>query len=99
MPVSTFRDASSSRCAAELVLGERGLESEPALEPHLLGDVAEELVDRRDADRLEHLGAIGLGERELAQESSRTCLYAATSSKESTSPGSDSLTRSNQPSP
>ena len=49
--------------AAQLGLGERRLEVELALEAHPGRDVAEELVDRRDADRREHLLAVGVGER------------------------------------
>ena len=51
----------------ELRLGERGLEVEPSLEPHRLRDVAEEVLDRRDADRRQHLLAVGVGEREMTQ--------------------------------
>ena len=71
----------------QLLLGERRLEVERAVEAHARRDVAEELVDRGDADRLEHLLPVGVGEREKRMRhcSARTCLYAATSSSESTS--------------
>ena len=46
----------------ELGLGERRLEVEPALEADGSRDVAEQLLDGRDADRLEHLLAIGVCE-------------------------------------
>ena len=39
----------------ELLLGQRRLELERAAEAHAGGDVAEELVDRGDADRPQHL--------------------------------------------
>jgi hypothetical protein len=45
-----------------LRLGERRLERELAPEAHALGHVAEELVDGRDADRVEHLALVALGQ-------------------------------------
>ncbi len=49
----------------ELVLGERRLEVERAVEADAGGDVAEELVDRGDADRAQHLLPVGVGEGEI----------------------------------
>ena len=57
----------------ELGLRERRLEVEPALEADRSRNVAEQLFDRGDADRGEHLLAIGFRQRELAQESLRSC--------------------------
>ena len=51
--------------ADELRLGERRLEVELTLEANPGRDVAEELLDRRDADRRQHLLAIGVGGGEL----------------------------------
>ena len=50
----------------QLLLRERGRDVEGAVEAHACGDVAEELVDRRHADRLEHLPPVRLCEREVA---------------------------------
>ena len=44
----------------DLLLRERRLEVELAPEAHAVGDVAEQLVDRLDADRREHLVAIAI---------------------------------------
>ena len=44
----------------DLRLGERWLEVELALEPNTGRDVPEELLDRLDADRREHLVAVTL---------------------------------------
>ena len=87
--------------ADDLLLGQGGLEVELAVEAHARGDVAEELVHRRDADRREHLVAVALGERQVppAHCSARTCLYASRSRSDSTSDGSDSRMRTSQPSP
>ena len=43
-----------------------GGDVELALEAHALGDLREQLVDRGDADRREHLLAVGVGQREVA---------------------------------
>ena len=85
----------------ELLLGERRLEVERAPEANAGRDVAEELVDRGDADRPEHLLAVVVGEREVGVRhcSARTCLYASASSSVSTSAGSESRTRMSQPLP
>ena len=60
----------------QLLLGERRLEVERAVEADTRGDVAEQLVDRRDADRLEHLLPVVVGESEkrVGHWSARTCL-------------------------
>ncbi len=50
----------------ELGLGERRLQVERPVEPDAPGDVLEELVDRRDADRGEHRLLVGVREREVA---------------------------------
>ena len=53
----------------------RRLESQLAVEADGGRDLLEEVVDRRDADRAEHLLAVGLGEREEARHcSARSCL-------------------------
>ena len=54
----------------ELGLGERRLEVERGPEAHALRDVPEELLDRGDADRREHLLAVGVGQREVAHDRS-----------------------------
>ena len=59
--------------ADELGLRQGRLEVELALEANPGRDVPEELLDRRDADRREHLLAVGVGERELAHCSLRNC--------------------------
>ena len=48
--------------ARELLLGERRPDVELAPEPDAFGDVAEELLDRGDSDRREHLLAVPLGQ-------------------------------------
>ena len=60
----------------QLLLGERRLEVERAVEADAGRDVAEELVDRRNADRLEHLlpVAVGEGEKRVGHCSAKTCL-------------------------
>src|SRR5205823_14558046 len=65
------------------------------------GDVLEQLLDRRDADRLEHRVTVAVREREerVCHCSASTCRYAATSSSESGSDGSASRIRTSQPSP
>ena len=84
----------------QLGLGQRRRHVELALEANAGRDVAEELVDRRDADRREHLLAVGVGEREEAHWSARTSFrYAATSRSESRSDGSLIRMRTSQPSP
>ncbi len=83
----------------ELGLRERGLEVERTTEPHAGGDVAEELVDRRDPDRLEHRLPVVVGQGKLTHEFERTALYASSSSSVSTSEGSLRRIRSSQPSP
>ena len=40
--------------------------SSSRVEAHAVGDLREQLVDRRDADRLEHRLAVGVGQREVA---------------------------------
>ena len=49
----------------QLELGQRGRDVELAVEAHALRDLLEQVVDRRDADRGEHLVAVALGEREV----------------------------------
>src|SRR4051794_6572353 len=85
----------------ELRLGQRRLEIELAAEAHAFGNVAEELLDRRDADRLEHRITVAVGEREerVRHCSASTCRYAATSSSDSGSDGSASRIRTSHPSP
>ena len=39
-----------------------------ALEPQLLGDVAEQFVDRSGADHTQHLAAVGLGKRQVTHQ-------------------------------
>jgi glycine cleavage system pyridoxal-binding protein P len=63
----------------QLRLRERGRHVELAVVPDTGRDLAEELVDRRDADGREHRVAVGVREREIAHASSRTFLYPARS--------------------
>jgi hypothetical protein len=59
-----------------LLLRQRRLEPELAPQADPLRQVAEELVDRPDADRPEHLLPVGVGEREermLRHWLARTC--------------------------
>jgi hypothetical protein len=60
--------------ACQLLLRKRRLERELAVEANACRNVAEEPVDRGDPDRLEHLLAVSLGQREVAQLSATTCL-------------------------
>ena len=83
----------------ELGLGERGLEVELALEANAVRNLGEELLDRRDSDRPEHLLAVPVGQRKKTHCSARTLRYASASSSESTSEGSLSLIRTSHPSP
>ena len=83
----------------QLGFGQRGRDLEVTAVAHALGDVAEQLLDRGDADCREHLLAIGVGEREITHDSARTALYAATSSSCSRSSGFVSRMRISQPSP
>ncbi len=85
----------------ELGLAERPLERELAVEADAGRDVAEELVDRRDADRAQHLLPVVVGESEerVRHSSARTCRYAAMSSSASTSAGFERRIRISQPSP
>ena len=45
----------------DLGLGAARLEVERPVEPQRLGDLGEQLVDRADADRVEHRLAVGVG--------------------------------------
>ena len=83
----------------ELRLGERRLEVQLAVEPHAVWDVAKQLVDSRDADRREHLLAVGVRQGEKAHDSASSCWYAPASSRLSSSVGSDNRIRTSQPSP
>ena len=47
----------------QLHLGDAGGDAERPVEPHGLGDLVEELVQRVDADRREHLADLVLGVR------------------------------------
>jgi hypothetical protein len=71
--------------AHQLGLGERRLQVEWAAQPHALGHLLEELLDRRDADRREHLLAVAVRDGEVAHCSARSSRYAAASSSVSTS--------------
>ena len=85
----------------QLVLGERGLETELTPEADAGGNVAEQLVDRGDSDRPQHLLPVVLGEGEIRMRhcSARTCLYDSASSSESISDRSVSRTRISHPLP
>src|SRR5581483_5735654 len=85
----------------ELLLRQRGLERELAVEPDAGGDVREQGVDGVDADGGEHLVAVGLREREIRMRhwSARLCLYASASSSASTSAASARRIRMSQPLP
>ncbi len=52
--------------AHELRLAERGRNVELAVEANTRRDLLEQLVDRRDADRREHLRAVGVGQAQIA---------------------------------
>ena len=54
----------------DLLLRERRLEVERPPEPNAGGNLAEELVDGRDADRREHLLAVLVGQRDVSHASS-----------------------------
>ncbi len=49
----------------QLDLGQRRGDVELAREPNRLRDLLEQVVDRRDADRREHLVTVAIGEREV----------------------------------
>ncbi len=85
----------------ELGLAERGRDVELAVEAHTDRHLLEELVHGRNADRREHLLAVGVGQREVALAHwSATCArYASASSSESASDGSDTRMRRSHPSP
>ena len=51
--------------ARELGLPERRRHVELTPEPDALRNLLEKVVDRRDADRREHLLSVGVGEREI----------------------------------
>jgi hypothetical protein len=55
----------------DLLLGERLAEIQLAVESDPGRDVAKELLDRRDPDRLEHLLAIGVRQRDVGHR----CLF------------------------
>ena len=85
----------------ELRLGECRRHGQVAGEPDRLGDLLEEVVDRGDTDRREHLVAVTLCEREVAVRhcSATTARYASTSRRSATSVASLSRTFTSQPSP
>src|SRR5262249_21414453 len=76
-------------------------ELERSVEPHAGRNVAEEILDRVDADRREHRLPVGVGQREVGKGhcSATTCLYASTPRSESTSDVSLMRTRTSHPSP
>src|SRR5205823_6119515 len=73
--------------AGQVGLGKRSRNLELAPESHPLGDVPEELVDRVDADRREHLLAVRRSQREVAHDSAMSVRYAPASSRPSRSDG------------
>ena len=101
MPVWAFFAASDSRCRISSTSRQRRRHVELAVEAHSLRDLLEQVVDRRDADRGEHLVAVALGEREVpvGHCSATTARYASTSSRSFTSVGSVRRMRTSQPSP
>jgi hypothetical protein len=56
----------------QLLLGQRWLEVELTTEPDTGGNIGEEVFHRRHPDRREHLLAVALGQREVAQLSATT---------------------------
>src|SRR6185503_219615 len=68
------------------------------VQPHVLRDVGEQLVDRAGADGLEHRLPVGVGGGGVATQL-RLPSYASRSSSSSTSDGSVSRTFTSQPSP
>ena len=85
--------------AHELRLAERRGQIELAAEAHPGRNLLEELVERRDPDRGEHLLAVGVGQREVAHCWATCARYAAASMSESSSAGSAMRMRMSQPSP
>ena len=83
----------------QLGLGERGLQIERGSVPDPLGNVPEEVLDRRDPDRCEHLLAIGVGEREVTHSVERWDLYASASISASVSAWSATRILTSHPSP
>src|SRR6185503_10087071 len=84
----------------QLLLGHRRWQRQLAPQAHTVRQVREQLLDRGDADRLEHRLSVGVGQREVAHPcSARCCLYASASISASASAGSVSRTRTSQPSP
>ena len=87
--------------AHELRLAEGGRHVQVTGEANVLRDLVEQVVDRRHADRGEHLVAVAVGEREVpvGHCSATTAWYATTSRRSLTSVGSVSRMRTSQPSP
>src|SRR6185437_13277660 len=83
----------------QLGLRQRRLDRELVPVAHAGGDVLEQVVDGRDADRREHRLAVCVGDTEVAHASSRTFRYSSTESSWSRSPGLDIRMRISQPSP
>src|SRR6185503_8897200 len=82
----------------QLLLGHRRRQRQLAPHAHAVRQVCEQLLDRGDADRLEHRLPVGIGQREVAHPcSARCCLYASTSISASASEGSLRRTRTSQP--
>ena len=81
-----------------LLLRLAGRQVDRPVEPDALGDVGEQLVDRRGADRLEHRLAVGVGGGGVATQV-RLPSYASRSISSSTSDGSLSRTLTSQPPP
>src|SRR5262249_807821 len=77
----------------------RWLEVEAFAESHAFGDLAEELLDGADSNRLEHRLAVAVGEREVAHSEATSALYAAASMRASASEASPRRIRTSQPSP
>ena len=101
--VSTFLAASSSRCATSSGSESAGSRSSCPVEADARRDVAEELLDRVDADRGEHLLAVGVGQRRggpLLLRRARSCVYAVDVEQRCRPrDGSVSRIRTSQPSP
>ena len=83
----------------DLLLREWVAELERPVETNAGGDVPEELLDARDADRLQHRLAIGAGQCLVGHCSARCALYASASMRLSASDASESRIRISQPLP
>src|SRR6266516_292063 len=84
----------------ELLLGQGRRNVQRPVEANAFGQIGEQLLERLDADRLEHRVAVGVCQGEVAQPcSARYRSYASASISDSASLGAESRTRAIHPSP